>query len=73
MQFFRPKLRCEIMCAQLQKIGDEEKTSGAGGGHPALEEPIDVMSDAVTGNLNFTRFTGAIENCYLLFSQKPRR
>lgn len=55
------------MAAQLQEVGDEEETAGAGGGQPAFEQGRDVMLDAVAGDNDFARFAGAVEGLDLLF------
>lgn len=61
------------MGSQLEEVGDEKETTGAGGGKSAFEQGAYVMFDVMTGNHKFARFAGAIEDFGLLPGQQARR
>ncbi len=61
------------MAAELEEVGNEEKTAGAGGGQPAFEQGGHVVLDVVASDNEFARFAGAVEDFDLLFGQEPRR
>lgn len=61
------------MGSQLEEVGNEKETTGAGGGESAFEQGAYVMFDVVTGNNEFARFAGAIEDFDLLLGQQARR
>ena len=61
------------MAAELEKIGYEEETAGAGAGHAAFEQGGHVMLDVVTSDDESTGLACAVQYLDLLFGQKPCR
>jgi hypothetical protein len=61
------------VAAQLEEIGDEKETAGAGGGQPTFEQSAYVVFDLVTSDNEFAWFAGAVEDFDLLLGQQARR
>ena len=51
----------------MQKVGNEEKATRAGGRESALEQGYDVMLDVVPGDDAGMGLAGAVEDFDLLF------
>jgi hypothetical protein len=60
------------VAAQLEEVGDEKETTGAGGGQPAFEQGTNVVFDPMTGDNEFAGLAGAVEDFDLLLGQQAR-
>jgi hypothetical protein len=63
----------EVVGAQLEKIGNQEEATSAGGGQAAFEQDGDIVLDVVAGDEAWARLASAVEDVDLLFGEEPRR